>query len=335
VTKACIVVPEAFAEGRLFDLANSRLNRDGCLYPFYTLREALAARGIDLETQDRNRPEDCEVVICDEMPRPLLRVGLKAKKILLLFETEVIRPDNWDLSLHRNFDIIFTWDDRFAAQGKYRKFCFPNLVPDDFESYALRPRQKLCTMIAGNKRSRHPLELYSERAHAIEWFERNHPEDFDLYGIGWDRRTFSGLLRPFNRIPPLGLALATARPSYGGPVVSKLQTFSEYRFAICYENVKDTPGYITEKIFDCLFAGCVPIYLGAQNIADYIPSECYINRADFPDYSSLYKRIRGMPEGERWKYVKAGIAFLKSERMAPFTSGEFARRVADAVCENK
>jgi hypothetical protein len=22
---------------------------------------------------------------------------------------------------------------------------------------------------------------------AIKWFEKNHPEDFDFYGIGWDR----------------------------------------------------------------------------------------------------------------------------------------------------
>lgn len=335
MTKACILVSEAFAEDRLFDLGNSRLNRDGSLYPFYALREALAERGVDLQTQDRNRPEDCDLIICNDMPRSALPSGLKAKKILLLFETEAIRPDNWNLHLHKNFDVIFTWDDRLVGQGKYRKFCFPNRVPKDFELYALRPRQKLCTMIAGNKSSRHPLELYSERIHAIEWFEQNHAEDFDLYGIGWDRHTFSGLLRPLNRIPPLRHALAPARPSYRGPVVSKLQTFSEYRFAICYENVRGTPGYITEKIFDCLFAGCVPIYFGAQNIAKYVPSECYIDRADFADYSSLYDRIRGMSEDERRGFVNAAIAFIKSIAIIPFTAEEFARRVADAVCENE
>jgi hypothetical protein len=37
------------------------------------------------------------------------------------------------------------------------------------------------------KKINHPLELYSKRVEAIKWFEKNHPEDFDFYGIGWDR----------------------------------------------------------------------------------------------------------------------------------------------------
>lgn len=30
----------------------------------------------------------------------------------------------------------------------------------------------------------------------------------------------------------------------------------------CFENVRDLPGYITEKIFDCFFAEYIPIYWG-------------------------------------------------------------------------
>jgi hypothetical protein len=42
-------------------------------------------------------------------------------------------------------------------------------------------------------------------------------------------------------------------------VDSKKNTLEKYKFSICYENARDIPGYITEKIFDCFFAGCVPI----------------------------------------------------------------------------
>jgi hypothetical protein len=61
----------------------------------------------------------------------------------------------------------------------------------------------------------------------------------------------------------------------------------KYKFSICYENARDTPGYITEKIFDCFFAGCVPIYWGANNITDHIPKECFIDKRDFEDYKVL------------------------------------------------
>jgi hypothetical protein len=37
------------------------------------------------------------------------------------------------------------------------------------------------------------LELYSKRVEAIKWFEKNHPEDFDFYGIGWDRYVSSDI----------------------------------------------------------------------------------------------------------------------------------------------
>jgi alpha(1,3/1,4) fucosyltransferase len=331
VTKASIVVHEAFAGNRLFDLSNPRLNRDDCLYPYALLRERLAERGVDLATQDRNRPEDSDLVICNEMPRPRLSSDVHSKKILLIFETEVIRPDNWNLAAHADFDLVFTWHDGFAGKGRYRKFNFPNKLPASSREAAYRPRSALCAMIAGNKSSRHPLELYSERLRAIEWFERERPGGFDLYGMGWDRRTFAGLFRPFNRLPPLRRALAPARPSYRGPVASKLDTYSKYRFAICYENVRATPGYITEKIFDCLFAGCVPVYLGAPNIADYVPADCFVDRSRFDGYPALYDFMAGMSESDRQRYVDAAMDFVHGPRMDAFGPERFAQSIADAA----
>jgi len=335
MTKACLVVPEAFSKGRIFNISDPKLNRDDCIYQFYALRKVLADYNINLSTQDQNKPEESEIVIYDDMPQSLLPVDLKAKKILLLFENEMIRPDNWDLASHKFFDIIFTWDDRYAGCEKYRKLYYSNLVPKDFEIYARRPREKLCTLIAGNKSSGYPLELYSERLRAIEWFEQNHPEDFDLFGFGWDRRTFSGIFRPLNRISMLSHAFAKTRRSYRGPVKAKLDIFSNYKFAICYENLKEAPGYITEKIFDCLFAGCVPIYLGAPNIARYVPTSCFINRGDFPDYSCLYDYLVKMDESTHRRFIEAGIDFIKSDAMLPFTPEEFARSIAYAICEDK
>jgi hypothetical protein len=46
--------------------------------------------------------------------------------------------------------------------------------------------------------------------------------------------------------------------SYKGKIDSKKDTLEKYKFSICYENARDTPGYITEKIFDCFFAANSP-----------------------------------------------------------------------------
>lgn len=59
----------------------------------------------------------------------------------------------------------------------------------------------------------------------------------------------------------------------------KLAYFRRYKFCVTMEN-SITRDYVTEKVYDGLMAGCVPIYLGAPNIDDYIPdSNAIVNYA--------------------------------------------------------
>ena len=44
----------------------------------------------------------------------------------------------------------------------------------------------------------------------------------------------------------------------------KVAFMRQYRFVICPENA-DAEGYVTEKIFDSILAGCIPIYTGSGN----------------------------------------------------------------------
>ena len=80
---------------------------------------------------------------------------------------------------HKYFNKIFTWHDELVDNKKYFKLNFSHLFPKSINK-DLSKKQKLCTLIAGNKRVKHSLELYSKRVEAIRWFEKNHPEDFDL-----------------------------------------------------------------------------------------------------------------------------------------------------------
>ena len=91
----------------------------------------------------------------------------------------------------------------------------------------------------------------------------------------------------------------------------------QYKFAMAYENAK-FPGYVTEKIFDAFFAGCVPIYLGAPNVTDYIPAETFIDRRNFRDYGELYKFLTNMPEKDYRGYVRAIEEFVRGDRIKFF-----------------
>ena len=54
-----------------------------------------------------------------------------------------------------------------------------------------------------------------------------------------------------------------------------LEIYNQYKFVICFENSK-TAGYVTEKIFNVMMAGSVPIYDGAPNIDEYVQPGSYI-----------------------------------------------------------
>jgi hypothetical protein len=62
---------------------------------------------------------------------------------------------------------------------------------------------------------------------------------------------------------------------------SKLQLLSRYKFTFGFENTIEDD-YVTEKFFQPLLAGSVPVYLGAPNVADFAPGEhCFIDASRF------------------------------------------------------
>ena len=332
--KAALVVPFICQKNRIFDLADTFINRDGCMVPFAMLKEKFAASGYNLSTQDINTIDASDCVIYLEMPAVLPKPDHINKSFLLLFETELILPQNWDLTRHSSFHKIFTWNDSLVDGKKYFKMNWSYIFPEQIISEPAE-KNRFCCVIAGNKASNHELELYSKRVEAIRWFEKEHPETFDLYGMGWNEVRLPGN-HYFERYPPLKLikkalsALAPKFPSYRGKIANKLQTLRQYRFSICYENARDIPGYITEKIFDCFFAGCVPVYWGAGNIAQHISDDCYIDRRKFASYEELFAFMTKMPPETYLNYLRAASRFLKSTEAYPFT----ARYFVETICNN-
>ena len=73
---------------------------------------------------------------------------------------------------------------------------------------------------------------------------------------------------------------------------SKLEVYSRYHFVIAFENSISTD-YVTEKYFDAILAGAIPIYMGAPNISDYAPGkDCHINVSDFEGATMLSKYLK-------------------------------------------
>lgn len=225
----------------------------------------------------------------------------KKKLVLVMWEPPSVQPELYDPNIQALFGKIFTWDDDLVDNQTFFKFYYPALHPRISDIPAFEEK-KFCTMICRKLGSPHPKELYSERRRAIKFFEGKSEEEFDLYGYGWKKKKFK---------------------SYQGSIDNKLETLKRYKFSICYENTKDVKGYISEKIFDCFAAGVVPIYLGASNVADFIPADCFIDKRAFADYEELYKFLKAMTKEEYQIYLDNAARFLTSEKAKLFTNEHF------------
>lgn len=309
---------------------------DDLAYPTVYLGQRLKEMGHRCATIDTDNLDKFDAIVFFDHPTLLnpyfrklrKRSGKKPLLYLVLAENPANRPDNYWKSNHDDFDKVFTWAADLVDGKKYIQCFLPNRVPRPFK-IEQASKSGFCVTIASQKYSAHSAELYSERVRAIRWFEENHPEDFDLYGTLWDKWWFKGRLSRFNLIlSPLyrqfhGTCSCRRFPSWRGAVPRKRDVLRKYRFSVCYENAV-FPGYITEKPFDCWFAGCVPVYLGAPDVSRLIPRGTYIDKRDFCGYPELYRYMKTMSDTEYDGYRASIESFVNSDAIYPFSAEGFA-----------
>ena len=337
--KISLVVPQYLQNDIIF---KENYHRDNIYDRFIKLKKEFLKYGYFLATNDINKIDESDIVLyASNMPKLLPLDKDVDKSYVILTESHFIRPDNYDKEKHKFFEKVFTWFDDYVDGDKYIKLNYANYFPDTINK-DLSKKEKLCTLIAGNKNAPFSKEkdLYSKRREAIRWFEQNHPEDFDLYGVGWDSYHFTGnkFLRYANHIPNLGKLYTKLTgqtyPSYKGKVDNKKETMEKYKFSICYENARDIPGYITEKIFDSFIAGCIPVYWGPENILDYVLKECFIDKRDFDTYEELYSHMIEMADDKYMKYLNNIEKYLNSKQAFQFKSEGFVKTIVETIMED-
>ncbi len=161
-------------------------------------------------------------------------------------------------------------------------------------------------------------EIYKNRIRAIKYFSSN--RSFDLYGDGWTKR-ISG----FDKTHELA-----AQQAFRGQISpnKKLEVLSHYKFAICFENCV-FPGYVTEKIFDCFLAGCIPIYLGAPDINDFVPKGSYIDFRDFKNFKSLEFFLEKVTFEEGYKMLECAREFIMSKKFDKYLTVNVVDKMLD------
>ena len=101
------------------------------------------------------------------------------------------------------------------------------------------------------------------------------------------RNAFAAALMRYTMVDSYGQFLknrSLAEPDAGR--ITKLTVIGRYHFHLALEN-SIAPDYVTEKVFDGLFAGAVPIYRGAPNFREFVPEGSFVDAAAFNGPKSL------------------------------------------------
>ncbi len=252
---------------------------------------------------------------------PYLRDIPYRKRALMMIEPNSVNPSLYFVPFYRNrFHTIFTWDERLLRRHPgYHAVNVPvgaepsKYVRNPFSGIRFQDKNTLVA-VSRNRWSYMPHSTYRLRVAAYRHFSAALGDGFDLYGSGWD-----------------GKSIPSYRGAIDGGWDEKVARISNYRFALCFENNASQPGYISEKILDCLCARCVPIYYGSRGIERRIPRDCFIDFRDFAGMDELERLIRSMTEAEHSRYTEAIDRFLRSEEAAFFSTERYFRTLADGL----
>lgn len=295
------------------------------------------AEVVTLDTVDFNDPTVKHVLYFEYnwrslwKDRFLSRVPFE-KRALVLLEPANINPSLYYTSLVRGrFHTVFTWDLNLLRKNpSYTHINVPlgaepqtyrNNLFSDF-SFA---EKRFLVAVSRNRWSYMPQSTYPIRKRAYRYFERAFPEQFDLYGKGWNAPCI--FYEKWFGYP----RFSSWRGEIDDTWDAKVHKIAKFKFALCFENNASQPGYISEKITDCFCARCVPVYYGAKGTEKLIPRDAWIDLRDFQNFDALARFIESMDEVRYNEYISAIDRFMQSEQLNFFSTEHFYQAIADRL----
>ena len=90
----------------------------------------------------------------------------------------------------------------------------------------------------------------------------------------------------------------------------KIHFLKDYMFSITIENIK-SDYYFTEKLFDCLLSGVVPIYYGCPSINKFFDEKGFINFTSKEECIKIIKNLSVQKYNNMLPYIKKNFNTAK------------------------
>lgn len=286
-------------------LFNPTFYRDMSLY-FFSIFHKTLGNEYNIKTYDCNLFSKIDVLIIYNLTLKnylialIFKIFFKDMKIIyLIFEVESINKLHAYSVLRKlNADKIFTW---YHSKKIPKQICIK--LPNDPPFYKISITKKFefchigtCFQDINDK------TIYEYRINIIKEFSKK-INDFHIYGRNWDL---------------VGLN--------GNKCEDKFNTLAKYRFTIIVENSRIN-NYVSEKIFDALLCGTIPIYFGAPNINNIIPQNIFVDISKFKSIEKLLDYVTNMSEREIKIYQKNITKFINSKAYKDYSSKKLTLKV--------
>jgi len=326
------------------------------------LYELSQNQSIQIGTSDIVPLVQADVIVFINLPsnRPdvekVRRSYPNARLVLIASESPVIQPHAAVTSNHDLFDLVFASSRLSTDYIKYR-ILPPGCayVPEFSETFISFKERRFAILVNSNinsgiLRTPRPWKIFDKLISIrkggwylpfLRFWQVSHGSlyhcrrsfakaaadlrihDFDIYGQNWEPLRSGWFYRFFPEKPIhnwRGLLKA-----------DKLLTLCRYKFTFCYENFEGDEGYISEKIFDALAAGSVPLCLGDRNLKRWIPANCAVFRGDYPNDRAMLIDLLDWSEDRWMAYRNAGQEFLYSDKAKPFLPDAFADGILEGI----
>ena len=126
-------------------------------------------------------------------------------------------------------------------------------------------------------------------------------------------------------------SLAAADSRLATSLTAKYDFFAQCEFGIALENNNLLNGYITEKIFNVLISGAIPIYVGPPDAESELWPDMYIPAQRFATYDDLIAHLLKLSDAEKEALRRKGREFLESADAVKFSDTVFIATIRDAI----
>ena len=243
------------------------------------------------------------------------------------------------------FDLVIPMSSWRAENMGLSQYAFH---PYDFDSSKrISPfikRDRKCVMINSAKFSSGTRSLYGLRRRTSKLLHQK-SIDYCLYGSNWQmsrlieiRKRFASLKNSVLAMEKVNFRELTSElfysyPEYGGWVEDKFRILSQFQISMVIENEKD---WVTEKLFDSLVAGAVPLYIG-PDLTKKFPklNECILLADSTP--RSIYERIVNVSDQEledKQQAIDSYLNITSQEGINFWSPSNQWKRIANIVTEN-